>query len=307
MIRRWILYLAALGGSVVFYAAYREWFAWLLLVGVVCLPPMALLMSLPAMLTMKPEVACPHHMTVGDVEKIGFRYTCPLPRTEVLGKFRVKNTLTGKVWTLKPGQTLPGEHCGRLICKGVRVRVCDYLGLFCFHTRKVRECSVTVRPKPISLEKMPNLDRYLAGAWRPKPGGGFAENHELRLYRPGDSLNQIHWKLTAKMGKLIVREAMVPVDRRILLTMVLRGSEEELDRSLGQLLWLSAELLRRGLYHQMRVLTGDGELSLPVRDEASMLEAMDRILSAPCAADGAVMEHQSAAWQYRIGGGQDEA
>ncbi len=306
MIRRWIIYLVALGSSVVFYFAYREWFSWLLLVGMLFLPLAALVMSLPAMLTLKVGVECPRYMPMGAKEKIGFRYACPLPRTEVTGKFRVKNTLTGQVWTLKPGQVLPGEHCGRLVCKGLRVRVCDYLGLFCFHAIRMQEQSLVVRPKPVALGKLPALDRYLAGAWRPKPGGGFAENHELRLYRPGDSLNQIHWKLTAKTGKFIVREAMMPVDRRILLTMELRGTPEELDRKFGELVWVSRELLSRGLRHQVRALTGDGVMTLKIRDEDAMLEAVDRLLSASCAENDAAMERETAAWQYRIGGGQNE-
>jgi hypothetical protein len=97
------------------------------------------------------------------------------------------------------------------------------------------------------VDDLPSLARYAGRAWKPKPGGGFAENHEIRLYRPGDKMNQIHWKLSSKMNKLMVREAMEPVQDRVLVEMILRGTPEELDRKFGRLLWTGNYLLEQGL------------------------------------------------------------
>ena len=65
-------------------------------------------------------------------------------------------------------------------------------------------------PEVPAHPRHPDLDRYIARAWKPKSGGVCRRNHELRLYRPGDSLNQVHWKLTAKTGKWMIRQPMEP-------------------------------------------------------------------------------------------------
>ena len=101
-----------------------------------------------------------------------------------------------------------------------KARVCDYLGLFSFRVRKCREQTVLVRPKSQAVEDLVDPRGMEINAWVPKPGGGYAENHEHRLYRPGDNLNQLHWKLSAKVGDLILREPMEPVQGAVLLTVL---------------------------------------------------------------------------------------
>jgi len=300
MVRRWLLYLAVATGCIVFYWAYQQWFAWLTLVGILCLPVVALILSLPAMLSVKVSVG-------SEDAQLRLKSACPLPTPPVRGKIRVRRITTGQAWSLKPGSDLPTDHCGALVCAPEKPRVYDYLGLFSLRIHQMEENCVIIRPKPVEVRYLPDLQRYLARSWRPKPGGGFAENHELRLYRPGDSLNQVHWKLSAKTGKYIIREAMVPENSRILLSMTLRGTPEELDRKFGRLLWLSRELLDKQLRHELCVLTGTGTVILPVTDETALEKAMDSLLSQPPAPKDAQWSDFRAAWQYRIGGGEDEA
>ena len=71
-----------------------------------------------------------------------------------------------------------------------------------------------------------------------QPGGGFSEIHDLREYRPGDSLHEIHWKLSAKTDKLIVREAEEPDLGLVVLSFDFSGTRTQLDSTLRQLLWL---------------------------------------------------------------------
>ncbi len=307
MVKRWLIYLSVLMAAVIFYCAYRQWLAWLILVGILCLPVAALIFSLPAMLSLSLRLGGPKWLTMGSRESLVLHAECPLPQPMVTGRIQICRVTTGEKFLCKPGDALPADHCGGLLCQLERARVYDYLGLFFLRLRRLQPQTVTVYPMPVELPVLPQLQRYLSSAWRPKPGGGFAENHELRLYRPGDSLNQIHWKLSAKTGSLIIREAMVPLSSRVLLTMLLRGTPEELDRKFGRLLWLSRELLRQELKHTLCVLTGNGIIQLEVTDEQTMEEAMKRLLSQPPAPDSADLPPMIAAWQYRIGGGEDEA
>ena len=307
MVRRWILYLLAVALCLVFYFAYLQWFAWLLLVGVLCLPVVGLLVSLPAMLSLQVSASCALPVGLGEEEPVDLQVDCKLPAPPVRGRIRVTRTNTGEKWKLKPGRNLPADHCGELFCEPIRVKVYDYLGLFFVPTQKKQTLSVPILPKSEPIRHLPDIERILAQSWVPKPGGGYAENHELRLYRPGDSLNQIHWKMSAKTGKYIIREAMIPRNSRIILTMELKGTAQQQDAKFGQLMWLGQYLLEKELRHEWSVLTGNGLCSFPVADEKSLIEALQQLLAEPPVEEDAAWPALNAGWHYRIGGEQDEA
>ena len=302
MAGRRVLYLLSLLGGVVFYWAYREWLSWFVLVLLLALPWFSLLVSLPAMLTSRGSIRCPGHITVGTDAEVQWnghsRY--PLPALE--GKLLVRSTLTGQTMKLSSGDLLPTDHCGQLEISLYKPVCCDYLGLFGFPVRKRGTATTLVRPRPIPLADPPDMSRYQVNAWRPKPGGGFSENHELRLYRPGDNLRQVHWKLSAKTGKLIVREPMEAVQNRTLLTMELRGDADQLDKKLGTLLWMSRYLLQCELPHCIQCLTGEGMQSFRVDREGDEQQALDDLLKFPAAPADAQPAYMSANWCYHIGG-----
>ena len=75
MLRRWLLYLAALVGCTVFLIAYQERLAWVVLVGVICLPVLGLAVSLPMMLTTRPRLTLPRHCTAGDAVEVRMEFT----------------------------------------------------------------------------------------------------------------------------------------------------------------------------------------------------------------------------------------
>ncbi len=307
MLRRWLLYLAVLTGLIIFYWAYREWFSWLALLGVLCLPVAVLLMSLPAMLSTKLSIECPAYLSIGDKHKVSFSVKSRLVSPPFSGRIRVKRVTTGETWLLKEGKHLPTKHCGELRCYPEKSRVYDYLGLFFLRVQKNAGVSVVVRPVVQKIDRVPRLERYVSVSWRPKPGGGFAENHDLRLYRPGDNLTQIHWKLSAKTGKYIVREPLEPGKSRVLLEMILRGAPEELDNKFGKLMGMSQYLLEQGLTHELRVLTGSGVQCLIVSNRTELETAIDTLLKMPPAPQGAKLERVSASWQYMVGGDGDDA
>ena len=50
MIRRWLFYLVLLSAALAFHIYYYGWLSWYLLALTLALPPLSLLLSLPAML-----------------------------------------------------------------------------------------------------------------------------------------------------------------------------------------------------------------------------------------------------------------
>ena len=55
------------------------------------------------------------------------------------------------------------------------------------------------------------------------------ETFPVRDYAPGDSLRQVHWKLSGKTGRLVVRDPARPVDHR-LTVLVLRQKADVYKR-----------------------------------------------------------------------------
>jgi uncharacterized protein (DUF58 family) len=180
------------------------------------------------------------------------------------------------------------------------------LGLFFFVPRKQKEHRLFVRPTPVPVSDFSELERRLTSAWRPKYGGGLAENHEIRLYRPGDSLNQIHWNLSAKTGKYVIREAMEPLNSHAILALTLGGSPEEMDRKLGRLLWLGNRLLEQNFQFSIRAVSGNQILQLQADSPESLMTALDQLLAAPPAAGDAPADSFRSPRLYTIGGEQDE-
>lgn len=302
---RRLIYLFFLALSVVFYIAYGQWLAWMTLVLVLLLPWLSLALSLPAIFRF-------HIIPVGDAwtelggeNELFLLGSCSLPMPPFRGELRLRRCFTGEVLRYQEPGGIPTDHCGGYVVTAERVRICDYLGLFAFPVRKKKSMTVLVRPRPVEVSAPDGLQRYIARSWKPKPGG-YAENHELRLYRPGDSLNQVHWKLSAKTGKLILRQPMEPRRGRVVLTVNLRGTPEVLDRKLGRLLWLGRYILARSIHYEIRALTGNGVQTFPVCTEEDLQCAVDALLCSPLVKEGDLRLHSFAAdWLYHVGGEED--
>lgn len=260
MIRSWLLYLGALTASLVFHAYYTGWYSWFLLVLALCLPAFSLLISLPAMLRARLFLHAPSCCTKGQSFYAALRGASgflPLPKCRF--QLVVTAVMSGRTTVLQqkvPGRSswyvpLKTDHCGVLQLSVRKTRVYDYLRLFCLPVRRPEPMEVTVFPTPQQPEHLPNLTQFLVRRRQPKPGGGFSEEHEMRDYRPGDSMRDIHWKLSVKTDRLIVREAQEPIRGTALLTFDLSGSPEQVDSTLEQLLWMSQWLLEHDTPHQI--------------------------------------------------------
>lgn len=308
MAGRRLLYLAVLTLCGIFYIAYGQWLSWLILVAVLALPWFSLLISLPAMLRFHAAPSGPAFLEMGSTGDLWLMGSCAFPMPPFRGRLRLKRMLSGESWFYQEPGDLLTNHCGGIAVTVESARIYDYLGLFSFPVRSRETKTVLIRPRPVKMELQQDLHRYVARSWKPKSGGGYAENHELRLYRPGDSLNQVHWKLSAKTGDLIIREPMEPRTGLLLLTMNLRGTDEELDRKFGRLLWLGRQLLIQELRFEIHCLTAEGLLTFSVSSETELLKAVDTLLCTGAARSGDLKERSIAAsWHCHIGGEPDEA
>lgn len=273
-------YIFAAALCIVIYLLHRQWLSWLVLVAVLLAPWVSLLMSLPAMLAVKVDLHYPQRVRLGMPAKVRLHIRESVPAAWVECRLRLHNTLTGERYVGTPGEYIPTDHCGAVEIGCDRLYVWDYLGLFRRKLPLPKPGVTLVTPRQLEGPVERDSGSSRVRLWRPKPGGGFAENHELRLYRPGDDLRNIHWKLSAKTGNLIYREAMEPVEKSLCLVITLSGDPDTLDRKLGRLLGACTELLEKGQAHRVRWCHGGGEGETTVRDAQSLTNLVDMLLYA---------------------------
>ena len=97
----------------------------------------------------------------------------------------------------------------------------DFFGI-CSRKRKTELCSCTVvmpekQKQDFSFLTKEVFDMESFRYSGSRPGDDPGETFDIREYREGDSIRQIHWKLTGKMDRLIIREKSFPVDDTVLI------------------------------------------------------------------------------------------
>lgn len=116
--------------------------------------------------------------------------------------------------------TTGSDYCGRIRISVQKIVLYDCFGLIgiCCKSNAVAhmtvqpdtfEPNITLIPTPHSLE---DSDVYS----QDRPGSDLTETYQIREYVPGDSPRQIHWKLSNKFDKLIVRDPSLPITRNVL-------------------------------------------------------------------------------------------
>ncbi len=300
-------YLTILLGSLVFFGLYQQWLSWLLLLMILVLPWLSLCMSLPAMLTVRAEFRCPKFLRMGMPARTAMDFQCKFPTPPIRCELKLRHSLSDVTYVGQPGEMIPTEHCGVMSVSVEKFYVYDYLGLFRRRLHRDGMTRVYIYPKPVATEQVPILAERAVSLWRPKPGGGFSENHDLRLYRPGDDLRNLHWKMSAKTGKFIYREPIEPVQKGRLLTLTLNGTPAQLDCKLGQLTYLAEQLLAKQMSFDVLGVTGNGTVQAQIADKASLEACLQQLLEGPTASADEMQKQDDALWQHHIGGDSHEA
>ena len=283
-----LLYLAVIGAAYLFRLSYLGWFGPYLVSVVAVLPPLLFVFSLPSMLSLRVSMAAAKRCVKGGdaslLLRFRSRYGLPLSRVRV--NILIENLFTGdvekktvtlkRVYNTRAELPLPTALCGQLRCTLISCECKDLLGLFSIK-RKSGSVSVNclVMP-PVKGPAAPiNIDAALnaVSVLKPKYGGGYSEEHDLREYRPGDTVNSIHWKLSSKTDKVIVREPLVNANKLIFIQLGQVGADDE---GLALLYWLSLQLCERETPH---IILAGTEHSVGNESEAS--EALCGILSRP--------------------------
>ena len=296
------MYGAVLAVCLLFFVLYREWLSWILLLTVVVLPLLSLALSLPAMRSVAVRLHCPEKVRKGMPVRTALEVNCKYPAPPVRCRIRLHNVLTNQRYLGLPGERIPTGRCGMMRISYERLWICDYLGLFRRKMDQAEHKVLYILPRPVQTDPPPKKQSGITNLWRPKPGGGFSEEHDLRLYRPGDDLRQIHWKMSAKTGKLIYREPIEPVLQGYLVTLALSGTPKAIEQKLARLAGLGQTLLDQQLSYRAQCLTGEGLLEFEVSHMAAQEDMLCKLLSSTSIDGGKPPRDTTVLWQHHIGG-----
>lgn len=166
------------------------------------------------------------------VTSVTFSNPARLPTGKVEGVLCVRNELTGEQTRLHLQAPVPAggskevqvrvltKHCGYLHIWVEQVRVFDLFHLLPVRCRAGAQGSVCVLPDTfpmrVYLSVSPQAPQDSETYSTQFAGNDFSETFQLRDYVPGDSLRSVHWKLSGKLDRLVMREPGLPVTRSIL-------------------------------------------------------------------------------------------
>jgi len=291
MVSRRLVYLTGLAMAAVFHSLYGQYLSYILLLFWILLPFLSLLASLPAMLRVRVRLSASAASPRGEpaAARLSVDSRCFLPLGCLSLTFTGENRFTGnklerrkfRYWGVTRAEeslALPSDRCGVILCRLCRVWAWDYMGIFAFPVKGGDPAVYSVLPVADQPQPLPELDQDSALCLKPKPGGGYSEEHELRPYRQGDPLNVIHWKLSSKLDETIVREPQLMKRKRVTLSVTPRGTQKQLESQLDQLLYLSRALAERGIPH--RICFG-AHAEAFIKDQNSLDEFLLQILSCP--------------------------
>ena len=151
------------------------------------------------------------------------------PALRVFVPIQVRNDLTGEVHqfdiTLSAGAKssqrttflLESDYCGRLSLQTEKILVADYFGILPVKAAVASGAKTTVLPDmfPSEVRLTPAPAASDEGS-ESRRGPDRSEVFQLREYRPGDDVRQIHWKLSSKLDELIWKEPSMPESRSLL-------------------------------------------------------------------------------------------
>jgi len=255
---RIIIYIAALIASFFSFIYCETWTTLLLFLAAIVIPLISALLGLLGARRISYYVSAPKSARCGDKLDImvcdnggakTLNYSVTIAIDYGYGEIREWNVELPSNSSTK--RMLLTERCCAIRCSVKSAFAYDALGLFRLRLKPVNDTVVCVLPKLQRPESLPGYSLAVHRAYMPKYGGGFAEVHDMRAYRPGDSMRDIHWKLSAKTDSLVVREPQRPVYRSVVITIDLEAPSENLDGKMASLLWVSQWLIKNNVEHEV--------------------------------------------------------
>lgn len=231
------------------------------------------------------------------VGRVSLQSSSNLPGGRCFIVLSVKNSFTGEETettvslmalgkrTVTSDFTLNSEHCGYVTVSVKKAFLTDWLGFLPIRVKRTAVAKMSVLPDTFDTDVTIDVP-YIApeddeAYSNEKSGYDYSEVFQLREYAPGDSLKQIHWKLSAKTDRLVVREASQPVSRSLLIFWdknTAASSPEQLDAMAETVASVCQAVSQQNIAYTLCWSDGRENSCADIEDTDSLLREIPRML-----------------------------
>ena len=210
----------------------------------------------------------------------------------------VKNNLTGEENTVniclrampksktEAEFALSSEFCGYLTAKVERIYLTDVFGFLPVAVKNFSSAKGKTTVLPETFAPVIVFGKVLpvpedSESYAPdKKGNDYSETFQIREYAPGDSIKQIHWKLSEKLDRTIVRDPSLPIAKNILLfwDKTAPANPKETDSMAEVSSSVAQSLLRSGYEFLLGWNSRDRIETAEIKTEEDLLEAIPKMI-----------------------------
>ncbi len=287
MLKTWFLYSISLIAAFIFFLFYKMWLSWYILIALLAIPVFALIVTIAASLTVKFSVVNPAVTVKGKPAFIklsieGIASAFSFYKVKMITTDHMAGTQEKKVIVIcDNGVTkipLGTNHCGAYSYKLSKLKVYDLLGFFHFDQNINKDIELLVKPSPEMPGYMPDMYGFKAKNLR-KSSKPNSEIYDIRDYQLGDPVKTIHWKMSAKKDKYLVKEPLEEYGGYSRVILKMTDDRDELDLHLGQILFTSKFFIDHEVAHIIRVIPPDSrEVAFSIESNIDLERALHTIL-----------------------------
>ena len=287
MLKTWFLYSISLIAAFIFFLFYKMWLSWYILIALLAIPVFALIVTIAASLTVKFSIVNPAATVKGKPAFIklsieGIASAFSFYKVKMITTDHMAGTQEKKVIVIcDNGVTkipLETNHCGAYSYKLSKLKVYDLLGFFHFDQIINKDIELLVKPSPEMPGYMPDMYGFKAKNLR-KSSKPNSEIYDIRDYQLGDPVKTIHWKMSAKKDKYLVKEPLEEYGGYSRVILKMTDDRDELDLHLGQILFTSKFFIDHEVAHIIRVIPPDSrEVAFSIESNIDLERALHTIL-----------------------------
>lgn len=184
--------------------------------------------------------------------------------------------------------TFCSTYCGVVQIDFVRLYLFDYFRLFCRKRKQNASAQCIIMPHLLELQvavtdACRNYDSDSEEYDKQHSGDDPAEIYQIREFRQGDKLSRVHWKMTARLDEMMIKELSRPIGSSVGIYLDLRYETIDEIQSVYDLCYsLSAALLLQECHHRLiwyRQGENPGHEQHLIRNADDLTATMGRLLS----------------------------
>lgn len=265
-----ILFISILG----LYIFTNQYFIFILLLFFSIFPIFSFILLILSYRRIAVDFEIPHEITKSEAALINFTLNNSsfFPVSGAVLYLTCRNNLTGKENDIKMFCAIGNKNAtrisfavsdmnaGRISIILNKIKACDFLGLFSLSKNINNEKSGLIYPEiyevKIDMQHHTEINGDGEHYSQIKKGQDVNDIFALREYIPGDEIRKIHWKLSAKQSKFIVRDFGLSLNYPILLLLEIfnnknENSDKALDACVKTLVSISQSLIEKGICHNI--------------------------------------------------------